>query len=193
MRFKKFGYLGLMDSQRSKPRMPNQIKPDFEQIIYNYITDYPTHGPRRIAYELKVQGIHISETGVYNVLRRKGLNRRIDRLFYAQEHSDNPIITERYLREVEKKKETHIQAFYPGYLFCQDTFYVGTIKGLGRIYQQTGIDAYGNFGFAKLYLNKKADSAIDFVKTKVIPGYRMFHIPLDRILTDNGKEYTTHW
>ena len=192
-RFEKFGYLGLKDKQRSKPRMPNQIKPEYETIIYNYIRDYPTHGPRRISNELKAQGITISETGVYNVLKRKGLNHRIDRLFYAQEHSDNPVITESYLREKEKKKETHIKAFYPGYLFCQDTFYVGTIKGLGRIYQQTGIDAYSNFGFAKVYTNKKADSAIDFVQTKALPVYEMFQIPLDRTLTDNGKEYTTHW
>jgi transposase InsO family protein len=136
--------------------MPNQIKPEYETIIYNYITNYPTDGPRRISNELKAYGILISETGVYNVLKRNGLNHRIDRLFYAQEHSYNPIITERYLREVAKKKETHIHSFYPGYLFCQDTFYVGTIKGLGRIYQQTEIDAYSNFGFAKVYTNKKA-------------------------------------
>ena len=70
---------------------------------------------------------------------------------------------------------------------------MGTIKGLGRIYQQTGIDAYSNFGFAKVYLDKKAESSIDFVKTKALPVYQMFHIRLDRILTDNGKEYTTHW
>jgi len=192
-RFHQLGYLGLKDQERSQPRMPNQIKPDLETIIYNYIIEYPTHGPRRIAYELRIQGIAISETGVYHVLKRRGLNHRLDRFFYAQEHSDNPVMTERYLREVEKKEETHIEAYYPGYLFCQDTFYVGTIKGLGRIYQQTGIDAYSNFGLAKVYLNKKADSAIDFVKTKAIPGYKMFQIPLDRILTDNGKEYTTHW
>jgi len=192
-RFKKSGYLGLKDKERSKPSMPNKIRPDIELIIYNYIRDYPTHGPRRIANELRIQGITISETGVYHVLRRNGLNHRLDRLFYAQEHSDNPIITEWYLKEVEKKKETHIEAYYPGYLFCQDTFYVGTIKGLGRIYQQAGVDAYSSFGFAKVYTNKKAGSTIDFVKTKVLPVYGIFGIPLDRILTDNGKEYTTHW
>ena len=191
-RFKQFGYLGLLDRQKSKPKMPNQIKPEYETIIENYIIDYPTHGPRRISYELRIQGINISETGIYHVLRRKELNHRLNRLFYAQQHSDNPVITERYLREIEKKK-THIEAFYPGYLFCQDTFYVGTIKGLGRIYQQTGVDAYSNFGLAKVYLDKKADSAIDFVKTKALPVYDLFGIPLDRILTDHGKEYTTHW
>jgi transposase InsO family protein len=187
------GYLGLKDKERSRPRMPNKIRPDIELIIYNYIGDYPTHGPRRISNELKAEGITISESGIYNVLRRGGLNHRLDRLFYAQEHSGNPVVTERYLREVEKRKETHIMAYYPGYLLCQDTFYVGTIKGLGRIYQEIGIDAYSSFGFAKIYLNKKADSAIDFVKSKVLPVYGIFGIPLDRILTDNGKEYTTHW
>ena len=110
--------------------MPNQIKPEYEAIIYNYITNYPIHGPRRISDELTQQEIIISETGVYHVLKRANLNHRLDRLFYAQEHSDNPVITKRYLREVKKKKETHIEASHPGDLLCQDTFYVGTIKGL---------------------------------------------------------------
>jgi len=132
-------------------------------------------------------------TGVYKVLRRKQLNHRIDRLFFAQEKSDHPLVTERYLREVEKRKEKHIHAYYPGYLFCQDTFYVGTIKGLGRIYQQTSVDAYSNFGFTKVYPDKTEVSAIDFLKTKVLPVYGQFNVPLDRFLTDNGKEYTTHW
>ena len=192
-RFSQFGYLGLQDKKKTKPKMPNQIKPDKEQIILNYIIAYPTHGPRRIANELRQQEIKISDTGVYNVLRRKSLNRRLDRLFYAQEKSDNPVVTERYLREIEKKQGMHISAYYPGYLFCQDTFYVGTIKGLGRIYQQAGIDAYAGFGFAKVYTDKMAISAIDFLETKVLPVYGEWHIPLDRILTDNGKEYTTHW
>ena len=87
-RFTQSGYLGLMNKEKFKPKMPNRIKSDLEEITYNYITDYPTHGPRRIANELKIQGIKIIETGVYNVLRRKGINHRLDRLFYAQEHSD---------------------------------------------------------------------------------------------------------
>ena len=55
------------------------------------------------------------------------------------------------------------------------------------------MDTYSNFGFAKIYLDKTMISAIDFLKTKVLPVYKVFNIPLDRILTDNGKEYTTHW
>ena len=69
-RFKKFGYLGLRDKERSKPKMPNQIKPDKQQVIYNYIVNYPTHGPVRIANELAIQGVIISPIGIYNVLKR---------------------------------------------------------------------------------------------------------------------------
>jgi len=94
-RFSKLGYLGLQDKKKTKPKMPNQIKPDKEKIILNYIIEYPTHGPRRIANELRQQDVTISETGIYNVLCRKQLNRRLDRLFYAQEKSDNPVVTER--------------------------------------------------------------------------------------------------
>jgi len=172
--------------------MPNQIKKDKEQIFLNYIIDYPTHEPRRIANELRQQNIIIIETGIYHFLKRKELNHRLDRLFSTPEKSDNPIVTERYLREITKRQRMHISAYYPGYLFCQDTFYIGIIKGLGRIYQQTGIDAYAGFVFAKVYTDKSTVSAIDFLKTKVLPIYQEFHISLDRILTDNGKECTTH-
>ena len=110
-----------------------------------------------------------------------------------KEKSDNPLITERYIRGKAKRKENHIRAYYPGQLFCQDTFYVGTINDLGRIYQQAGIDAYAGFDFAKVYIDRMAISAINFLKTRVLPVYRQFNIPLDRILIGNGKEYTTHW
>ena len=82
-RFSKLGYLGLQEKKKTKPKMPNQIKKDKEKIILNYIIEYSTHGPKRIANELRQQGMTISDTGVYHVLRRKSLNRLLDRLFYA--------------------------------------------------------------------------------------------------------------
>ena len=54
-RFIKFGYPDLQDKVKRKPKMPNQIKPDKEKIILNYIVNYPTHGPRRMANELRLQ------------------------------------------------------------------------------------------------------------------------------------------
>ena len=69
-RFSKLGYLGLQDKVKRKPKMPNQIKPDKEKIILNYIIECPTYGPRRIANELNQKDISIIEAGIYNVLRR---------------------------------------------------------------------------------------------------------------------------
>jgi len=60
-RFIKLGYLGLVDKVKRKTKIPNQIKPDKEKIILNYIIDYPTHGPRRVAHELRQQKIVISD------------------------------------------------------------------------------------------------------------------------------------
>ena len=88
-RFIKLGYLGLLDKKKRKPKMPNQIKPDKEQIILNFIIAYPTHGPKRMAHELRQQNIINSETGIYHVLCRKQLNHRLDRLFLPRR---NPII-----------------------------------------------------------------------------------------------------
>jgi len=190
-RFEKFGRIGLLDIEPAKPVMPNKTKPDKENIILSYIVNYPSHGPKRIANELSAKGVMISDTGVYNVLKRNGLNKKIDRLFHMEKMLGHPVITENIIREASKSK--HIDADYPGCLFAQDTFYVGTLKGVGRIYQQTGVDCYSSFGFAKLYCDKTANSAIDFLDSSVLPIYKLFGIPLDRILTDNGKEYTTHW
>lgn len=97
--FNKLGYLDLLNKQRSKPKVPNQIKPGKEQIICNYMLNYPRHGSERIANELVTQGTTISPYGVRNVLKRKILSRHLDRLFYAQKCSDNPVILKHHLRE----------------------------------------------------------------------------------------------
>jgi len=192
-RFEIFGYEGLLDITPAKPNMPNKVPPDKVQAILDYVIHFPSHGPKRIANELSHQGIKISDCGVYNVLKRHGLNRKVSRLLYMQQAMGNVMVTEDYLRTVEPPKPEHIHADHPGHILSQDTFYVGTIKGIGRIYQQTGIDCYSSFGFAKVYPDKTAKSAVDFLETKVLPVYRSLGIPLDRVLTDNGKEYTTHW
>jgi transposase InsO family protein len=74
-------------------------------------------------------------------------------------------------------------------LFGQDTFYVGYIKGIGKIYQQTGIDTYSNTGFAKVYTEKTALTAADFINDKVLPFFDSHNLPLLRVLTDRGTEY----
>ncbi len=73
-----------------------------------------------------------------------------------------------------------------------DTFYVCTLKGVGRIYQFTAIDTNSSFGAAYLYSDKTASSAVDFMK-RVVAVFRILGIAIYSVLTDNGKEYTSHW
>jgi transposase InsO family protein len=104
------------------------------------------------------------------------------------------ILTEDQVRALEKakeEKEAHgeIETEHPGYLIAQDTYYVGTIKGVGRIYQQTVIDTYSKVAFTKVYDRKNALVAADMLNDKVLPWFEEQGVKPLRILTDRGTEY----
>jgi transposase InsO family protein len=150
----------------------------------------------RVANELKKEGISLSPGGVRSIWVRHKLEKgtlRLKRLEkWATENSN--ILTENQVQALEKAKEEkealgEIESFHPGFLLGQDTFYVGWIKGIGKIYQQTGIDTYSNVGFAKLYIEKNAITAADFLNDKVLPFFDKHEIRLLRVLTDRGTEY----
>ena len=82
-----------------------------------------------------------------------------------------------------------IESEHPGYLGSQDTFYVGNLKGVGRIYQQTFIDTYSRVAFVKLYDRKNALVAADLLNDRVLPFFEENDIPLLRMLTDRGTEF----
>jgi transposase InsO family protein len=95
------------------------------------------------------------------------------------------------LEKAKLDKEAHgeFDSEHPGYCLAQDTFYVGTLKGVGRVYQQTVIDTYSKLGFAKLYTRKTPLTAADILNDRVIPFFDEHQIPLGRVLTDRGTEY----
>ena len=104
------------------------------------------------------------------------------------------ILTEAQVQAVERAKvqreaEGEIETEHPGYLGSQDTYYVGTIKGIGRIYQQTFVDTYSKVAIVKLYTAKSALMAADLLNDRVIPFFEEQEVPLLRILTDRGTEY----
>jgi len=190
--FKKYGKEGLRPKKRPHPKMPNQIKKETEEEILSYVREFPTHGPDRIAYELKrlTKGrISYTGGGIYQLLKRKGLNRRLERLLYAEEKG-NGIFTDLLAVALEKRKEHHVETSTSGELVSMDAKLVGIVKGIGKIYHQVAVDCHSSFGFAKLYLSKKAPTACDLLETRVLPTYRSFGISIRRILTDNGREYT---
>lgn len=190
------GLPGLLEKARNKPRIGNRIPVEFEQAVLDYSLQYPTHGQHRVANELKQKGIVISACGVRCIWLRHGYpttKGRLDRLEkWAAENT--AVLTESQIQALERakeEKEAHgeIETFHPGFLVGQDTFYVGYIKGVGKIYQQTGIDTYSNVGFAKVYLEKTAITAADFLNDKVLPFFDEHGLRVLRTLTDRGSEY----
>jgi len=104
------------------------------------------------------------------------------------------VLTESQLAALEKAKEDkeahgEFESECPGYCGAQDTFYVGTLKGVGRIYQQTFIDTYSKVAFAKLYDRKTPITAADTLNDRVLPFFEEHEIVLSRVLTDRGTEY----
>lgn len=190
------GVEGLLEKARTNPRFRNRVAPAIEERVLQYALEYPTHGQVRVANELKKDGIIISPGGVRSIWVRHGLERASLRLKRLEKWAaeNNQVLTESQVRALEEAKEEkeaqgEIETYHPGFLVGQDTFYVGWIKGVGKIYQQTGIDTYSNVGFAKLYLEKNALTAADFLNDRVLPVFDEHVIPVVRMLTDRGTEY----
>jgi transposase InsO family protein len=188
--FLKYGKAGLLPKPKC-PKMPSKIRGYAEKAILDLSLEFPTFGPLRLANELREKTkLSYSSVGIYFVLKRNNLNRKRDRLHRS--YLTGSVISLEALRSINPKPEMHIKTDYTGELLGQDSFYLGTIKGIGRIYSQAVIDCNSSFAFAKLYSSKGADAAIDILRTRVIPFYKAMNIVLKRIITDNGKEYTHH-
>lgn len=165
------GELGLQEVSRRKPITKNRIEPAIEQAVLAMATDKPAFGQVRVSNELKKQGIFISPAGVRCIWVSSDLETFKKRLkaLEAKSAAEGLVLTEDQVAALERarqEKEAHgeIETHHPGYLGAQDTYYVGTIKGVGRIYQQTFIDTYSKVASAKLYDRKGALVAADMLK-----------------------------
>jgi len=190
------GIEGLLEKSRRAPRMGNRVAFWIEEALLAYCLEFPTHGQFRAANELKKKGVPISAGGVRSVWLRHNLNVRAMRLKRLEEWAAENvhILTESQVEALENKKEEEktcgeVESPHPGFLVAQDTCYIGHMKGIGRIYQQTGIDTHSNVGFAKAYTEKTALTAADFLNDKVLPFFDEQCIRVLRVLTDNGTEY----
>ena len=174
----------------------NRVDPEIEKRVVEIAVEQPAYGQVRASNELKKEGMLISPGGVRSVWLRHDLETMKKRLkaLEAKSAQDGIVLTEDQVAALEKaklEKEAHgeIETEHPGYLGAQDTFYVGTIKGVGRIYQQTFIDTYTRVADAKLYDRKNALTAADMLNDRVVPFFEEKEIPLLRVLTDRGTEY----
>ena len=190
------GVEALFDKSRRQPNHKNRVESAIEEAVTAYAIEYPAHGQLRSSNELRKQGIFVSASGVRSVWVRHKLANFKDRLkaLEAKVAAEGIILTESQIIALERKKFDdeacgEIETAHPGYLGSQDTFYVGTLKGVGRVYQQTFVDTYSKVAFAKLYTTKTPITSADILNDKVLPFFEQHQLPMLRILTDRGTEY----
>lgn len=190
------GEEALHEISRKKPNEKNRVPDYIEEAIIALAIANPALGQQRAANELQKTGIIASASGIRSVWLRHDLETFKKRLkaLEARSLEEGILLTEEQLQALEKAKseeEAHgeIETKHPGYLGSQDTYYVGNMKGVGRIYQQTFIDTYSRVAFAKLYTEKTAMAAAHALNERVIPWFEAQQVSLLRLLTDRGTEY----
>src|SRR5499425_2741411 len=185
-----------MSDSTDEKIIENRVEEQVERAVVEIALEKPALGQVRAANDLAKRGMLISPAGVRCVWLRHDLETFRKRLkaLEAKAAQENLILTEDQLRALERareEKEAHgeIETAHPGYLGAQDTYYVGTIKSVGRIYQQTFLDTYTKVALAKLYDRKNTLVAADMLNDRVLPFFEEQKVPLLRVLTDRGTEY----
>jgi transposase InsO family protein len=194
--FQTFGAEGLLDRlPGARGPHPNRVAAEVETAILDHALAHPCHGPLRVAQELMLRGIQVSSGGIRGVWQRHGLLTKHERLLRLEQATaerkleltdDQVRLLERFSPEF---RERHIEAPHTGALLAVDTFFVGALKGVGKLYLQTAIDCHSRYAWARLYPNKLPVTAVQLLDGDVLPTFEAHGASIAAVLSDNGREF----
>ncbi len=186
----------LIHKSKRIPNFKNRVDDATEQAVIDFAIEYPAYGQHRTSNKLRKMGVFVSGSGVRSIWLRHNLENFKKRLkaLEAKIAQDDIELNDQQIAALERKHEDgvacgEIKTHHPGYLGEQDTFYVGNLKGVGRIYQQTFINTYSKVVHCKLYMTKTPITSADLLNDRVLPFYESQGLPMLRILTDRGTQY----
>ncbi len=196
-RFERYGADGLHPKRTHARRgRPPEVPAHVERAMIGLALAWPTWGPQRLAAQLSRQGIEMAPSTVYRGLRRMRLGTRRERLGVLEHHSAQRagLLTERTRRALQKARpmpsQRHVEASRPGDLVCLDCFYIGKLKGVGKVWQITACDAATSYGMAQVFLGDPSAAVAErFLQRALVPHYRQAGWPIRRVLTDGGSEF----
>jgi transposase InsO family protein len=194
--FQTYGAEGLIDRlPGAKGPHPNRVSAEIEQAVLDHALVNPCHGAVRVEQELRLKGIQVSSGGIRGVWQRHGLLTKHERLLRLEKSTAERKIelSEEQTRMLERFspefRERHIEAPHTGSLVAVDTFFVGTLKGVGKVYLQTAIDCHSRYAWARLYSSKLPVTAVHLMNNHVIPTFEQHNAKIETVLSDNGREF----
>ena len=194
-RIQTYGLEGLKDLPPIHKTHPQTTPPEVVEKILELFLANPMRGCVRLSDQLKLIRISVSSPTIQKILIKHGMGSRYQRLLKLEEKAldHKSELTAEQVKAIEKAnpcfKERHVESSRPGELLCQDTFYVGHLKGVGKVYLQAVVDTYCSYGFGYLHTGKLPEHAATILHNDVLPQYWEWKIAVSAILTDNGREY----
>jgi transposase InsO family protein len=194
-RFQTHGIEGLKDLPPIHKSHPQTTSPEATEKILDMSLWNPMWGCVRLSNQLKFQDINVSSPTIQKILIQHELGSKYQRLLRLEEKALNEGIklTPAQVAAIEKAnpcfKERHVESTRPGELLSQDTFYVGHLKGVGKVYMQAVVDTYGSYAFAYLHTGKLPEHAVAILYNDVLAQYEEWGFTVSALLTDNGREY----
>lgn len=195
-RLERYGSEGLHPRRhRARPGRPVATPPEVERLVLGIAISAATWGCRRIAaYLARTWHLRLAPSTVQRLLRRVGLATRRARLTVLEQQAARTagLLTERTRQRLwcaRHGRTRHVEATEPGELVCLDTFYIGNLKGVGKVWQITACDAASSYGLAGLLPSHDAAAAATFLRDVVVPHFQRAGWRVRRVLTDGGPEF----